>query len=302
MLTQPPHISVCICTYKRPDLLDSLLSQLAAQQTDDLFAFSATVVDNDAAQSARSVVDRHKRSATLPLSYHVEPKQSIALARNRAVENATGDFIAFIDDDEVPAKDWLASLYRAWLQYNSDGILGPVLPYFETEPPAWIVRGKFYERDTHPTGTVLPWRSTRTGNALLRADLFRHNTPAFSPLLGSGGEDREFFKRMIEKGHTFVWCNEAEVFEMVPPRRWSRSFMLRRALHRGQNYRTNAARTWATVPMSLAAIVLYGTALPFTLVAGEHVFMDYLIKLCDHLGKCLAFVGITPIKDTYVTN
>ena len=34
-------------------------------------------------------------------------KQNIALARNKAIENAKGDFIAFIDDDEFPLDQWL---------------------------------------------------------------------------------------------------------------------------------------------------------------------------------------------------
>lgn len=297
-----PHIGVCICTYKRPDLLDRLLSRLAEQQTDGLLEFSVTIVDNDAAESARSVAESHVRTGALAVSYNVEPQQSIALARNRAVENAKGDFLAFIDDDEFPAGDWLACLYRSWTTYKADGILGPVVPHFDAPPPRWIVRGKFYERATHPTGTVLPWTSTRTGNVLLNAEMVRATKPAFSPLLGSGGEDRDFFKRMIAKGHTFVWCNEARVFEVVPSHRWKRSFMLRRALHRGQNYRANASHSKLTVPTSLVAIPVYGLTLPFLLIAGDHVFMKYLIKLCDHLGKCLAFLGITPIKETYITD
>jgi succinoglycan biosynthesis protein ExoM len=300
-LSGRPHIGVCVCTYKRPELLDRLLSTFAEQQTDGLFTFSVTIVDNDGRESARLVVERHRQASAFDIGYHVEPQQNIALARNRAVANAAGDFIAFIDDDEFPAKDWLVRLYRSWIEYRADGILGPVVPHFDTPPPQWVVRGKFYERDTHTTGTVLPWTSTRTGNVLLHARMIRALQSPFSPQLGSGGEDRDFFKRMIADGRRFVWCNEARVFEVVPAHRWTRSFMLRRAIHRGQNYRASASSSRMTVPTSLLAVSLYGLTLPFTLIAGDHVFMKYLIRLCDHLGKCLAFFGITPIKDTYIT-
>ena len=48
------------------------------------------------------------------------------------------------------------------------------------------------------------------------------------------GEDQDFFRRMIDRGHVFVWCDEAVAYEVVPPVRWRRTFMLRRALLRGR--------------------------------------------------------------------
>src|SRR5208283_4072079 len=98
-----PHISVCTCTYKRPRLLQRLLEKLAGQETGGSFTYSIVVADNDAAESAKTVVSGFQRSATVPLQYCVEPRQNIALTRNKALENSDGDFVAFIDDDEFPA-------------------------------------------------------------------------------------------------------------------------------------------------------------------------------------------------------
>jgi succinoglycan biosynthesis protein ExoM len=291
-----PHITVCICTYKRPALLRRLLVNLAVQNTDGKFTYAIVVVDNDGTESARHVVS----NAGLSISYHVEPEQNIALARNRAVENAQGDFVAFIDDDEFPEAGWLLELYNAHAEFGAAGVLGPVIPYFDESPPQWVVRGRFYERPRHETGEVLNWTSTRTGNALLESRLFNER-PAFRRQLGGGGEDRDFFKRKIENGERFVWCNEAIVHEVVPSHRWKRTFMLRRALHRGQGYLTNPSYDRLTIPRSLLAISLYSVVLPFLLLVGDHVFMKYLIKLFDHLGKCLAFLGITLVKDKYIT-
>jgi succinoglycan biosynthesis protein ExoM len=294
------RIAVCVCTFKRPELLDHLLSKLKTQRTDNLFTYAVTIVDNDVAESARQVAQSHA-AAGLDVGYHVEPEQNIARARNRAVANANADFVAFIDDDEFPGPDWLLTLLTALREYNADGVLGPVLPYFEEPPPDWIVRGKFYERPVHATGTILEWTSTRTGNVLLDGRIMRGEATVFDPRLGSGGEDRDFFKRMIERGCKFVWCNEGPVHEVVPPQRWSKSFLLRRALLRGQQYMTSASYSKMTVPTSLIAIPAYGVALPFLWLAGEHHFMKYLIKICDHLGKCLAGAGINVVKEKYIT-
>src|SRR5207245_11391150 len=111
------HISVCICTYKRPGFLKRLLRELDRQETESDFTYSIVVADNDRLQSASPVVSECAMTSSIPIKYCVEPEQNIALARNKAVENASGDYIAFIDDDEFPAKDWLLTLFRACNKY-----------------------------------------------------------------------------------------------------------------------------------------------------------------------------------------
>src|SRR5262245_22044824 len=96
------HICVCICTYRRPAFLTALLHALVDQETEGRFTYSVVVVDNDRARSEEAVVRDFTASTTLAVHYGVEPRQNIALARNRAIENARGEFVAFIDDDECP--------------------------------------------------------------------------------------------------------------------------------------------------------------------------------------------------------
>ncbi len=290
------HITVCICTYKRPHLVARLLKHLDGQPTNGLFTFSAVIVDNDASRSARSAVEAAARDVSFPIAYHCEPEQNIALARNRAVQNADGRFLALIDDDEIPGRQWLLTLYRAVHAFGADGVLGPVLPYSETEPPHWIVKGKFYERHSPATGTVLDWTDTRTGNALLRRSIFETPDSLFRKEYGRGGEDRDFFQRMIRGGRTFVWTADAEVYELVPPQRFSRSFMIRRALLRGSKPGFSARE----LAKSALAVPVYTCLLPFLLLLGQHVFMKYLIKDFDHIGRILAACGFDVIKQKYV--
>ena len=286
------HISVCICTYKRPDLLMKLIEGLHDQVTDSLFTYSIVVVDNDRIGSARHTVEETKKHSSSPISYYIEPEQNIALARNKAVTNAKGEFIAFIDDDEVPVETWLVNLYKTMIGCHADGVLGPVLPYFEVTPPNWVIRGKFFERPTHRTGETLHWRNTRTGNVLLRRDIFNNGESLFRNAFGRGGEDTDFFRRMVDKGFRFVWCEEAPVYEAVTAQRCTRSFLLRRALARGQQ----PYFTKVDFVKSLVAVPLYTIALPFLHIAGHHVFMKYLIKDFDHIGRLLALCGINVLK------
>lgn len=281
-------------------MLRLLLSKLEQQETQGFFDYSVIVVDNDSSESARQVVDFYAKRSKISISYHVEPEQNIALARNKAVKNAKGEFICFIDDDEFPTKKWLLNFCKAVSHYKSDGILGPVLPHFEKEPPKWVLKGRFFDRPTHPTGHVLDWRNTRTGNALLRRSIFRDDHRWFDPAFGSGGEDRDFFRRRIEEGHIFVWCDEARVFETVPQTRWGSAALIKRALIRGKMALNAPGSRPASVLKSAVAVAIYSCGLPIFFLLGRHIFMKFLIRDCDHLGKVLAFLGISLIKEKYV--
>ncbi len=265
------------------------------QETGDRFTISVVVVDNDACRSAEAIVRQFSKDY-YPVTYHIEPRQNTALARNKAVDNAEGEFVAFIDDDETPAHHrWILDLLEAIEKYGSDGALGPVKPSYSETPPAWVLKGKFHEKPVHETGLQLKWNQTRTGNALIKRAVF--DRLKFRSEFGCDGEDRDFFRRAMEKGYRFVWCNNAPVVENIPKERCSRKFMLRRALMRGRK----PGFTIRQIVSSIAAICLYPMLLPVCLLKGQHVWMKYLIKFCDHLGRVLCIMGIDVIKEAYVT-
>ena len=291
------HISVCICTYKRPFYLKRLLDKLEHQRTGNSFTFGIVVVDNDEGRSAEIVVDYFARRLSLDTVYCCEPRQNIALARNKAVQQENGEMIAFIDDDEFPADDWLFKLVQTCETCNASGVLGPVRPHFDRSPPNWILKGRFCERPEYSTGTVMNWSGCRTGNLLIRREIIKAVPGPFNPEFGTGGEDIDFFMRMTERGCRFVWCNEAIVYEIVPPTRWSRSYMLHRALLRGKNALKRSNGRGKLIVKSALAAPLYLLIMPGALLSGQHVFMKYGIKFCDHLGRLLALVGLNPINE-----
>jgi glycosyltransferase involved in cell wall biosynthesis len=296
---QLPHVTVCMCTFKRPHLLRKALEEINRLETDGLFSYSIVVADNDRLESAKQVVEDFRPSAKVETVYCVEPEQNIAQARNRAMSKATGEFIATIDDDEFPKYDWLVAAFRACAGPNIDGVLGPVIPFFEHEPPGWLVRGNFCNRQEYPSGTVLHWRQTRTSNALIKAEMLKGVIEPFRAQFGNGGEDDDFFRRMMEAGRVFIWCNEAVTFEVVPPERWTRRYLLRRALLRGQNQRKIA--DYLSIVKSAIAVPCYAMLLPFLLICGHNIFLNYLIKTADHAGKLCAVLGWKPLGDKYLT-
>ena len=285
------HICVCICTFRRPRFLTRLLKALEKQQTENAFTYSVVVVDNDADRSAKQLIEDFSRRSPLHIAYYNEPHQNIALARNMALRKAHGRFVAFIDDDEFPIDTWLLELLRTCLDSGADGVLGPVEPHFEGKPPKWILKVGLFHHPRYRTGRVLDWNETRSGNFLLTRALIDDERNAFDPAFSMHGEDKNFFQRLMQKGHKFVWCDEAVAFETQPPSRLTRKYHLRRGLLRGSIAYTHAPHKLSALLTSCAAVCLYTPALPFLQISGHHNFIKYLIKNCDHAGRILAFLG-----------
>jgi hypothetical protein len=101
----------------------------------------------------------------------------------------------------------------------------------------------------------------------------------------------------MDKGRTFLWCDEGVAYESVPPARCNRRYLLRRALLRGSNFPKHPADQLKNIAKSLVAVPCYTVALPILALFGEHVFIKYLIKLLDHASRLLAFMGLKLVAE-----
>ena len=288
-----PHISICIPTYRRPGMLSRCLDALMIQKAEG-FTYSIIVVDNDPAQSARDSVQHRIGSSSVDIVYMREEEPNISRARNKAVAGAVGEYIAFIDDDEIPESSWLLTLFESCRRFSADAVLGPVLPHYEEIPPEWLVKSGLCVRASFATGTrLVNPRYLRTGNILLRRILFEGLEVPFDPRLGrTGGEDVDALGRMVAAGWSFIWCDEARVYETVPVERQTLSYHLRRALIRGVTQADMEAFLSFGTIKSVIAVVLYSAALPFLFAMRYDLYVRYLVKCCDHLAKLFAHLGL----------
>lgn len=297
------HISVCICTYRRNQMLIRLLRKLALQETGGFFDYSVVVVDNDAAGPARETVMQSGAELGLDVTYGIEPVRTIPAARNHALRLARGNYIGIIDDDEIAPPLWLITMYRAIQTFDVDGALGPVHPYFEKQPPTWLVKSRFCERPVHRTGTLLDWDQTRTGNVLLKKDVFDEHRLSFDLNCKTSGSDKEFFREAMHIGYRFIAVEEAPVYEIVPPERQTKGYYMKRALVQASNERRFRAPqlrglSKVTVPMkAVAALLIYTLILPFSVFIGSHAVMRYAEKAAYHLSWLLAMLGIDLAKN-----
>lgn len=279
-------------------MLKCLLDSLIKQFTNNQFTFEIIVIDNDVNRTGESVVYDFRKYYAVEVIYDCEPEQNISLARNRAIANAHGDLIAFIDDDEFASPLWLSNCFEIYRKYQIDGILGPVKPVFEGMPPDWLVKSKLCDRDSFPTGTILDnIKFMRTGNVFFSRDILEGSSKPFDPGLGlTGGEDVDFFNRMLQNKRTFLWCDEAVVFELVPKERQQISYYVRRAILRGIVHSKKEAMVSLGTLKSLSAVTFYTVSLPTLMAVSHPLFLRYFIKDCEHLSKLLGHCNILLIE------
>jgi succinoglycan biosynthesis protein ExoM len=252
---EPVDVSVCVCTYRRAHVVETIRSVLA--QAIAPRALEVVVVDDDPELSARAAVEAVAALSPIPVRYVACAAGNVADARNACLDAAGGDWIAFIDDDEIAGSDWLAALIDAQARYSADVVKGFVRAVYPAGTPQWVRDADPFTRDYGPTGTAPVLLAT--GNVLFRRALIHDNGLRFDPEFGrTGGEDTDFFRRVRRVTDRIVATREAVVQEIVPPERLSLSYLSDRARRMGQVEAHKARRGISET--SLAGNIVRATA------------------------------------------
>jgi glycosyltransferase involved in cell wall biosynthesis len=257
------------------------------------------VVDNDPAASGLPAVEAARLDG-LQLEYAVEPARGLARVRNRSLQLATGEYVAFIDDDEEADPRWLLELWREVARSGADGGIGPVVPRFGDGAANWLADAGFFERARFPTGTRLPGELTRIGNSLIaRRALTAQPGPFDERFDFTGGEDGDVFARLIDAGCHFIAVDSALVYEHLTPRRTTMRWLLKRRVRTGIDQSRLTAvgppARWRRLRSagSLARALKYGLAglllFPVARVAG----FRRLLLAARHIGHAMFLNGLT---------
>ncbi|MBD1927466.1 glycosyltransferase family 2 protein [Trichocoleus sp. FACHB-90] len=132
------NFTVAIPTYNGGDRLPEVLHLLQEQLNTEQFSWEIIVIDNNSTDHTAKVVQEYQSNwqASIPLKYYLETEQGAAFARQRAVEEAQGEFIGFLDDDNLPDFNWVAAAYAFGQAHPEAGAYGSqVQGFFEVEPP-----------------------------------------------------------------------------------------------------------------------------------------------------------------------
>lgn len=136
-ISPAPSITVCLCTHDRPGYARTCLAGLR-HQTVGLDAFDTVVVDSCSGPAAAA--DLVAMVAALPNARLVRLEElGISRARNAAARASGADYVAYIDDDAIPAPDWIERIRLAIIEApRAPAVLsGRVLPIWEAPLPDW---------------------------------------------------------------------------------------------------------------------------------------------------------------------
>lgn len=254
------EFSIVIPTYRRQNGLRELLSaiEMQAPKIDRLTEAEIIVVDNCPHSSSRKIIEHF--DSTFQLVYIHEPQKGVASARNRGVGVSRGEYVIFIDDDEIPTECWLTHMFSL---KNANVIVafGPVRPIYESppDPPCQKIADQIFTRDFHCSfGSDISefWAALGTGNSIFKKDVCLNSTEPFDTHFNNGGEDVSLLRALVEdKGIPLTWCPGAAVWENIPAERTKEQFLKTRLFTNGQLRCRVAAQRRA--PISFFSVILW---------------------------------------------
>jgi glycosyltransferase involved in cell wall biosynthesis len=226
--------SVVITTFRRPEMLGELLVALCPQTVGRLVEI--IVIDNCPDSSALPVVRQHQCAE---LRYKREPRGGVVYARNCGVAAACGEYLIFLDDDEVPRAGWL----DAWLNQangKTDASFGRIVARPMAPCPDGLAHqiDRIFGRDLNRmTGQEISplWAYLGTGNAMFhKARCFGCDDPFDDRFNARGGEDVWLIRSLVGRGMRLLWNRDAAVDELVPAERMSFTYIQQRRFNQGQ--------------------------------------------------------------------
>jgi len=238
-----PTLALGLITRGRPQMLSQCLQSLARTDRPKDCRVIMSVVENDTAISIGHLTDGLAETIGEPVHVANEPVPGIPSARNRVLDLALehgADHLAFIDDDETVAEDWLL---RLWTHHEGQGLDltgGPVMLAPIDTNANWLQRlvyAGMAERNRRVQAKaerhVSNGRQDRitivTSNWLCRLSTQRRTGIRFDESIGlSGGSDTVLFHQFRQAGARTGWAVDAIVHETVPASRLTFGYQFRR--------------------------------------------------------------------------
>ena len=234
-------LTVAIPTYNGAERLPKVLARLRSQINTEQIAWEVIVSDNNSTDNTAEIVRHYQQDWPVahPLRYCFAAEQGAACARHRAVEAAHGELVAFLDDDNLPALDWVEQAYQFGQKHPQSGAFGSQIHgEFEGELPddfgkiacflAIIERGAHPHR-YEPRTKILP----PGAGLVVRKQAWRETVPKRLFLNNKGkeaglaSEDLEAVLHMQKQGWD-IWYNpKMVVHHQIPNSRLQKEYLLK---------------------------------------------------------------------------
>ncbi|MEH1925329.1 hormogonium polysaccharide biosynthesis glycosyltransferase HpsE [Nostoc sp.] len=233
-------VSVAIPAYngatRLPKILDKILTQTGVEKLN----WEIIIVDNNSSDNTSEVIENYQKiyDGRCHIRYFLEPEQGAAFARLRAVREARGQLIAFLDDDNLPDPNWLSEAYNFGLNHPQAGAWsGQIHGDFEVKPPENFERIQAFlairEHGSNPHLFDADNLRLPPGAALVvRKEVWSENVPLRPNLSGKlpgilvQGDDYEPLLYIHYAGWE-IWYNPTmHTYHQIPRWRFERDYLL----------------------------------------------------------------------------
>lgn len=216
--------TVALCTHNHVDRLQRTLADLQALRPPNC-VWELLVVDNGCSDGTPELLGRHRWPESWNVRVVREDKLGLSNARNRAIAEAHGSHVIFIDDDETADPDWLCAYERLIREHDPDAFGGRIRVLFEDTRPAWLrdeLLGFLGELNRVEQVSPLtdPHTSFYGGNFGFRRTVCERvgnfdSTLGRKGIVNTGGEEVDFYRRLLNAGLRVWWTPEAVIHHRI---------------------------------------------------------------------------------------
>jgi glycosyltransferase involved in cell wall biosynthesis len=295
-LSLDPKIYVCIPTYKRPAKLAALLSAIGRQTFSEPIA---VLIGNNEHDSVRRYPELSNDNLPVFIEIIVATR-GVSAVRNALIAEALRandvEWLAWIDDDQLPEANWLSELVSTGRRHDADLVGGPVnqTPEIRSFWASGATDTSYLPKIEGPVDIL-----NEGGNLLLSARYLRsiERLPFMLDYGRSGGEDYEFFLFARSRHAKIFWAPAANVTEAIPPARLTLRGMLWRQ-YSTSAYQARADRAYGGTRRVIKTIARNSFAAPAVFV--RSMFRDrdvrlsaglFLRRLAAVLGALVGLLG-----------
>ncbi|MFT5522764.1 MAG: glycosyltransferase involved in cell wall biosynthesis [Pirellulaceae bacterium] len=222
-----PDVTIVVCTYNRSNLLRGVLESLFRQETNNELTYEIVVVDNASSDDTQDVLERLALESPVPFRVALETSQGVAFARNRGIDEARGEWIYYIDDDEIASSDCVRNMFLFAREKSIRVVGGGVevqLP--DSCPPenraVYQLLLSHTKTDTQPF-RLHSKRGTGTGNLMLHRSVF-DEIGVFDESLAQASEDSNLMHRIYDAEIEGWFTPSSTVYHLVDDYRISPAY------------------------------------------------------------------------------
>ena len=264
-------LTIAIPTYNGEQRLPQVLDKLKNQINTEDINWEVVIVDNNSTDNTAQIIREYQDNwlKNVPLRYCFESEQGFPFARQKAITEAKGELIGFLDDDNLPYSNWVKAAYTFAKENPKAGAFSSKIHgLFETEPSEELKQIIFYLAIVDRGSEPLLYEPRKKGlppgaGLVVRGEVWQKCVPSRLFLVGRAGnsimpagEDAEALLHIYKAGWE-IWYNPTmEIEHVIPSWRLEKTYLMRlmRSIGLGRFHLRMLLLQWWEKPI---AFVLY---------------------------------------------